>query len=113
MHVTVYPGKFFWLNPDPRVGSFSSIKEARFTIVFEVDFTLSDPEFLPTLFPIRFPWRFGSSNYGTMRRFFDELIPANCNARWISKSRGYIYDIASATDIIENVASATDVIEDN
>lgn len=112
LHVTVWPGHYFYLNLDPRVGFFSSEKESRFTVVFEVNFDLSDPEYLPTLFPIRFPWVFGSSNYGTMKKFFDELIPANCNSIWIASSLRYIYNIASATDIIENVGTATDVIED-
>ena len=109
-HVEVYPGHYFWLNPNPLVGSFSSEKESRFTIVFEVDFFQSDPEVLPTLFPITFPWVFGPSVYNSMRGFMLDIIPANCNARWISKQFGYIEDIYTSTDEIHSIHTATDEI---
>jgi len=84
--VTVYPGYHFILNPDPRI-TFpigpAGEREARFTVVFEVNFAQSVPDAVPNLFPVPFPWEFRSNNYNIIQDFMLDIIPSNCNAKWI------------------------------
>jgi hypothetical protein len=81
--VKVYPGHYFWTNPDSRV-SFSTERESRFTVVFEVDFDESIPEVIPEFFPVPFPWTFRSNNYNVLQSFMLSVIPSNCNGLWIN-----------------------------
>jgi len=84
--VTVYPGYYFILNPDPRISfppGVAGEREARFTVVFEVNFAQSIPDSIPNLFPVPFPWEFRSNNYNVIQDFMLDIIPANCNGAWI------------------------------
>jgi len=114
--VTVYPGYYFILNPDPRV-SFppgpAGDREARFTVVFEMDFDDSIPEVQPNLFPVPFPWEFRSNNYNVLQDFALAIIPANCNAIFIVEDTDIIQDSIISTDIIQDSISSTDIIQDS
>lgn len=81
----VYPGHMFWPNgTDPRI-TFNSEKEAYFTVVFEIDFANSVPEFEPNLFPVDFPWVFGASQYNSTVDFIiNQVLPAHVNGLFIS-----------------------------
>lgn len=88
IQVTVYPGYYFWLNPDVRVPTFSSEKEARFTLVIEADIPLSDPITLPDFFPVSFPWYFRTSTYNVVQQYLLDVIPANVQLIWITTEPG-------------------------
>lgn len=81
--VVAYPGYYFILNPDPRVPTFSSDKEARFTLVVEVFNSLSDPTVVPQTFPIPFPWVFGLNHFFIAQNFLRTIIDANVQLVWI------------------------------
>ena len=82
----VYPGYYFWLNPDPRVPPFASEKEARFSLVIETFYSLSNPDVVPAVFPVPFPWVFGVNNYAVTQKALREYIPANVQLIWILES---------------------------
>lgn len=88
IEATVYPGHYFWTNPDPRVPPFSSEKESRFTLVIEADIPLSDPIALPNFFPVPFPWVFRSSSYSVGQAYLMDVIPANVQLIWITTTPG-------------------------
>jgi hypothetical protein len=85
---TVWPGHYFWTNPDPRVPAFSSEKESRFTLVIEADLPASDPDSLPNFFPVPFPWVFKSSIYSVAQKFIECVKPANVQLVWITTGAG-------------------------
>lgn len=108
---TVYPGLYFYNNYDPRVGLFSSIKEARFTIVFGVDLSASDAEVTAGSFPWTFPHTFAQNRISIAQLFMREIIQANINARWFFDG-DIIQDVISHTDVWQDVISSTDIVQD-
>ena len=112
--VTVYPGHYFWLNPDPRV-TFDNVRESRFTIVFETDFFLSEPEVKANLFPVPFPWQFTSNNYNIMQEFLLSIIPANCNGLFITKENigGVIKDEIGESEVWKDFIDSDEVYKDD
>lgn len=108
---TVYPGMHFYNNYDPRVGTFSSEKEARFTIVFGVDLLASEPEVSQGQFPITFPWYFSQSRTSAAIGFMREVIQANVNARWFFDG-DIIQDVIEHDDIWQDTTDSTDIIQD-
>lgn len=108
---TVYPGLYFYNNYNPDVGTFSSVKEARFTIVFGVDMLSSEPEVANGNFPITFPWTFEESRIGIAQAFMREVIQANVNARWFYEG-DIVQDTIDSADIWQDSISETDIIQD-
>ena len=80
--VEVYPGMYFYNNPDVRVPPFATKKEARNTIVIEYYPSLSDPDEINT-FPIDFPYTFARNNYGVMQDHLLRAVPVTKNLIWI------------------------------
>lgn len=112
VHVTVYPGYHFYLNPDPLVGSFSSEKEARFTIVFGVSLLNSEPEVSEGVFPLPFPYLFGRNRLAILRLFMREVVQANVDIRWFNADEDVIQDTIDSTDIWQDTTTSTDIIQD-
>lgn len=112
--VTVYPGHYFWANPDPRV-SFSTERESRFTVVFEFDLLNSAPEVAPNLFPVPFPWVFSSNNFNIIQSFMLSVIPANCNGLFITKENigGVIKDEIGESEVWKDLIGSPDVYKDD
>lgn len=97
MYVTVYPGMYFYdsgISPnfsnDTRV-SFANAsndhirakKSARFTTVFEFDYSQSTVGEIGEIFPVSFPWSFGLNTWNSTTRFFTDLLPSNVNGQYI------------------------------
>lgn len=83
--VNVYSGHILWVSGDPRV-SFSSEKESRFTTIFEVDISASNPTSYNPTFPVTFPWKFYSSDRSALEKFTLSLLDSNVNGVWIDSS---------------------------
>lgn len=110
--VTVRPGHYFWDHPDPRV-TLASERESRFTVVFDVEFAHSLPEVLPTRFPVPFPWVFASSNYNVLQEFMLQVIPANCNAIWITDYDHEVWlDTLGGSPIMLDTLGGSPIVED-
>lgn len=108
---TVYPGLYFYYNYNPDVGTFSSIKEARFTIVFGVDLLASEPAVYEGSFPWTFPHYFSRNRVKIAQDFMREIIPANVNARWFYDG-DIIQDSSTETEIWQDDSASTDIIQD-
>jgi hypothetical protein len=97
LYVSVYPGMDFYsastvpsFSSDGRVDYSNSTndpdiakKEARFTIVFEIDFSQSSTFMAGDIWPVSWPWNFGLNSWNTLTNFLLEIIPANVNAQFI------------------------------
>ena len=108
---TVYPGLYFYNNYDPRVGYFSNIKEARFTIVFGIDILNTEAAAIDGSFPWTFPHSFESGRISIARNFMREIIEANVNARWFFDG-DIVQDVISHDDVWQDVVSHEDIIQD-
>ncbi len=108
--VTVWPGHHFWTTPDARV-TFSTEKESRFTVVFEVNFDKSEAGILPNLFPVAFPWVFQSNNYNILQDFMLAVIPSNCNAQWIVAG-GVWQDTLGGSPVMQDTLGGSPVAQD-
>lgn len=108
--VTVWPGHYFWTHPDARV-SFSTEKESRFTVVFEINFDLSLPIVQPNLFPVPFPWVFSSNNYNILQDFMLDVIPSNCNGLWIVAG-GVWQDTLGGSPVMQDTLGGSPVAQD-
>jgi len=110
--VNVYPGKHFWDTYDPRVGNFSSIKEARFTIVFGISFLGSESGIFGTLFPVPFPWVFGNNRLNTALGLMREVIQANINMRYFFEDDEFVQDTTTSLDIWQDTTTSAEIRQD-
>lgn len=110
LHVNVFPGMFFYNNFDPRVGSFSSKKEARFTMVFEFVPELSETG-SANVFPLPFPIQFGQNNYGIMQNYIRRIIPCYVDVKWIISDMETWLNTSDSEDIKTNTSDDENIIQ--
>lgn len=109
---TVYPGRYFWDNYNPLVGGFSSIKEARFTIVFGISYATSEADIFGTLFPVPFPWVFGNNRLSIAMRLMREVIQANINMRYFIEDDEAVQDTTTSPDIWQDTTTSAEIRQD-
>lgn len=110
--VDVIPGHYFWRNPDARV-EFSSEKESRFTIVFQVHTMTSIKS--DSVFTFTFPIIFGEDFRGIVQCFIETVIDANVNGLWINADDlgGVVKDKIGEADVYKDLIGAPDTYKDD
>jgi uncharacterized protein YmfQ (DUF2313 family) len=111
--VTVWPGHYFWRNPDIRV-SFSSEKESRFTIVFEYDLTQSPAASGSGVFPVPFPWKFYSNTFNILQSYMLTIIDSNVNGLWINANAfdNVLKDTIDDETVLKDTIDDPEVLKD-